>query len=179
MSDSTMVDRYQEMNTEHMRTRKRFNWDWISHIVRDVFGHPDKPIIITDHAQSMYDFRKAEHSLGFYLLCGEYLQGRPHPHHVDKYINWDFNSTISVPGISQANFCLIFDYQPINDINELKIAALRIIDFMEKGSLICVVGRPDWAEVFQAFLSFRDDLTKEINGYTMIGNEGAWDYENL
>jgi len=147
------------------------NWDYVAHIVRDVF-HPHDTIINYGRDQDLIDvFRSSEHDIEAW---GLYTGRMECPHDYAREWEWPEDDTFF--GQDFADVFMSFNYAPRVLPQHRILIAERVSWTLHKDGFVFFVNPGDWVSEFDRVLTERIDLIAEIKRFHMFRDETVMVY---
>lgn len=149
------------------------NWDFVAHIVRDLFPVDGQVLYFGADKQFVDTMRKPEHGVEVFMVHNEL-----------DIIDDDHCHYWMVPGINghyhgpaSTDLFLSFGYDPLLDYPR-KTAQL-IAETMRPGGIVVVTNPGAWGYDLYEFLPESKSLIREMRRYSLFKDEMVLAYENL
>lgn len=141
------------------------NWEFVAHIIRDVFDVSDGVVYFGTDLSGIEVLRRSEHGIETWGLCrsDDDLPGYCH--------NWQYDMDPSFFGYEFANLFFSFNYNPPLVYDDESGMAFRIARTLDKGGYVWAVGQSMWASKLGSVLRPRPDLAIEICRYSMFATQ--------
>jgi hypothetical protein len=151
---------------------RELNWNFVAHIVRDVFP-TQKQIVCFGSPFDLIDvLRTPEHGREAWgLYAGEGDVDSPYIH------AWDYETKPSFFGLSFCNLLISFDYSPPVPDGSTTDIAIRIAQLLKDDGLIFLTNPGSWADHLPYFLRERTDLEYEIQRYSTFMTQDIQVYQ--
>lgn len=148
------------------------NWNFFSHILRDVFPKFQTPLIYGSDITCIDTFRSQDHSLGFHLLYTGKALVKP-----KKYI---FDESLANRQCFWGlEYCDLFVALEQDANIKLKSDIEYLISIMKSGGFVFLLGDHSWGEDLDNTFILRKDLVDEVKRYTMFKDEEVFVYEKV
>jgi len=151
------------------------NWNFVAHIIRDVFKKTVNTIYYGDDNSLEPIFNSNEHSIGVLMLRSEeeIEYDEPYIYYWAAGIDDLFFSE------EYCNLFISFNYNPQIFNDDYNKVALQLKNLLKKDGYIFLVNPGMWASCLGLFLKRNNQIEKEIKRYSMFTNENVLVYENI
>lgn len=155
------------------------NWDFLAHVVRDVFPTPISPIVYGTDASCLDAFWDTNHSMGLHVLHSDDIVLPPGGPYLDSISFWDIDKRETKYGADYCDLFMSFGYTPEGSEDQ-EVKMTEFINWLVKPDGLLFLCNPGpWADSFSNSLKPRNDIINEIKKYSMFTNERVLVYENI
>lgn len=152
------------------------SWNFVGHIIRDVFPSPSPVIVYGENYMSLNSFRSSEHGIETFLLHSD-----PRCRNIDlEFVYyWEIGINYSFFGNRFCNLFVSIDYDPRPLFDKQKEVNNQIKFLMNDGGKLFLVNPGSWANELENVFTRKSEIEKEIKRFTMFKHEKVYVYENI
>lgn len=148
------------------------DWHFFSHILRDVFGKFETPLILGSDTDCIKSFRSNEHSLGFTLIYTgkEDISGF-------KYAT--DGSLLQCLRFWGPEYCDLFVSLESENVLMLDNNLQYAVDLIKSGGLFLSLSDNSRSVPIAGHFTARNDLSKSLKQYSMFMDKDVFVYEKI
>lgn len=151
------------------------NWDYVAHIIRDIFPQRTFTIIYGRNKELIDILHTPEHGIGAFMLHTE--RGKYFSNDWCKY--WEAGVDSMYFGESVCDLFISFDYDPELLNGDTDMVAKQIKNFLKPGGFAMIVNPGIWADDLGKHLTINAQVETEIKRYSMFSQQDVSIYENI
>lgn len=151
------------------------NWDYVAHIIRDIFPQRTFTVIYGRNKELLDVFRTSKHGIGAFMLHTE--REKYFSNDYCKY--WEAGVDNIYFGESVCDLFISLDYDPKILNEETDLLAKQVKNFLKPGGFAMIVNPGIWANDLGNYLTTNEQVKTEIKRYSMFKNKNVLVYENI